>query len=106
MIAEVPNKHSRFGVMLASGIAGAILYLHAESRAVAFHDLYRHFSHPWGNYSFTILILGLCSTSIVYAVPILRRSAAVQRIGCGIFLAGPIFVLSRFVFWVIHQWIS
>lgn len=104
MHAHAPNIRLRLGVVLAFVIGAVLLYLPAETRATVFHDFYRHFIHPWESTGTTVFILGLCVASVVAAIPVFRRGSTPQRIGVVVILLAPLFIVARFLFWVVHQW--
>lgn len=94
----------RLGVVLACVVGAVLLYLPAEARATAFHDFYRHFIHPWESTSTTLFILGLCVASIVAAIPVFPRGSTLQRVGVAVLVLAPLFIVTRFLVWVAHQW--
>ncbi len=54
--------------------------------------------------SATVIILALCAASAIAAIPVLQRGSALQRIGVAVALIAPVFIVARFLFWVVHQW--
>ena len=104
MHAHAPNIRLRLGVVLACVVGAVLLYLPAEAKATAFHDFYRHFIHPWESTSTTVFILALCIASVVAAIPVFRRGCTLQRISIAVVLLAPLFIVARFLFWVVHQW--
>jgi len=104
MHAQAPNIALRFGVVLCCAVLAVALYLPAEAKAVAFHDFYDSFIHPWGNTILTLIILALCVTSCVTVVAVLRCGSILQRIGVVFVLLLPAFIVGRFLFWIVQQW--
>jgi hypothetical protein len=103
MHAQAPSIRVRFGVALICAFVAVLVYLPAEAKATAFHDFYRHFIHPWGSTSTTVVILLFSVASLVAAIPVLRRGSSLQRIGVTVVLLAPLLIVARFLFWVVHQ---
>jgi hypothetical protein len=104
MPAHASNIRWRFGIAVSCAVAALVLYLPTEARATAFHDFYNHFIHPWEDRSARVIILALCAASTVTAIPVLQRGSALQRIGVAVALIAPLFIIGRFLYWVVHQW--
>jgi len=104
MHAQAPNIRLRFGFALGCVVAAVLLYLSAEAKATAFHDFYRHSIHPWESTSTTLVILALCAASVIASIPVFRRGSMLQRIGVTVVLLAPLFIVARFLFWIVHQW--
>ncbi len=104
MHAQGPNIRLRFGVVVGCVGGAVFIYLPAEGGATAFHDFYRHFAHPWENTSITVVMLALCAAAVVAAIPVFRRGSTFRRTGVAVMLLAPMFIVARFLFWIVHQW--
>ena len=105
IMSNIAERHGfRLAVGFACGIAALLLYAPAEAAGTAFHDFYRHFSHPWGEVLNSVAILTFSVAACVSVFPVLRRGSAMLRFLALIVIASPVLILTRFLLWAGYQW--
>jgi hypothetical protein len=82
------------------------IYVPAAAKATSFHDFYRHFVHPWGSVAMSWWVIILCVIALAITWPLLRGRSWLHRIGASAIWIIPLFILTRYVIWLAHQWMA
>jgi hypothetical protein len=61
------NYGLRIAIIICCVFTAILVYLPAEAKATSPHNFERHSIHPWESTSRTLVVLGLCSASIIAA---------------------------------------